>query len=71
MRFDVKKLEEIRVVTELSVHDFSKLIGVSRQKYYDLIASADEPLYAMNFSTATKIARRLRMPEKSLLIFDR
>lgn len=70
MKLNVDKLEEIRRSMGLGVHDFARAIGVSHQKYYDILRSKDDLNAKMYMGTPTKIAKRLHIPIKSILIFD-
>ena len=65
IRFNIKKLEEIRISKGLTVYQMSRRIGISHQKYYDFLHEYGSP----KFETINRIAKNLGIKSQDLIEF--
>ena len=66
MHFNVRKLEKIRSEKKIGVHQMARRIGISHQKYYDLLNKYGSP----KLDTIDRIAKNLNIDPRDLVEFD-
>lgn len=64
--FNVKNLEQIRVQQGLSVREMADKVGISHQKYYDILHKYGQ----VTLTTVAKISKSLNIHPLELLSFD-
>jgi transcriptional regulator with XRE-family HTH domain len=65
MRFNIKKLEKIRIEKDLTIRQMAGRIGISHQKYYDLLKEYGSP----KLDTISRIANNLNLKPNELIEF--
>jgi len=66
MKFNIHHLERIRIKKDLTVHQMARRIGISHQKYYDLLHEYGSP----KLGTISRIANNLKIHPSELIEFD-